>query len=450
MSIIRLTMPEPKITLYEDGFKDNCKLGRVATGGKVSELLERVDEPLVIALDGAWGSGKSFFLKCWVGEHLKRADTNSQTVYFDAFQHDYLDDPLVALTLELTKRFESEGEVTPKQQQERIEKLKRAAWAVGKGAARIGLSAATFGATEILNDVGDEIAKAAGKEAEKFLESGKGKEQIDDFWATQRARSAAMDAFRLALIALTEPNDDASPTKKLIVVIDELDRCRPDYALSLLEIIKHFFAVPGVHFILGANISELKNSIRARYGDGVDADIYLQKFISLSMTLPATTEIRTVEEEFWGMLGQDLGLNKEIWETALQVIKACKDQQLVSLRSLQRFASHLMLLPQRRWNEGDQILVVSSAFLKVHAPTKYAALRNGTLSLSDLYDIFTPDNPYLQTAWTEGLDRNQHTKDTRGFLPGLFGPYSNGDDEGLMTYLTNFYLETFSLPAQRD
>ncbi|WP_333848286.1 P-loop NTPase fold protein, partial [Phaeobacter italicus] len=69
---MRLTVPEPKIDLYNDGFADHDQLDRKATGDKLSDLVERIDDPMVIALDGAWGSGKSFFLKCWVGEHLKR------------------------------------------------------------------------------------------------------------------------------------------------------------------------------------------------------------------------------------------------------------------------------------------------------------------------------------------------------------------------------------------
>ena len=78
-----------------------------------------------------------------------------------------------------------------------------------------------------------------------------------------------MYAFRLTLEELTKP-DDAKPIK-LVIVVDELDRCRPDYALSLLEIIKHFFNVEGVHFVLGVNLSELQNIVRARYGRNIKA-----------------------------------------------------------------------------------------------------------------------------------------------------------------------------------
>ncbi|MES0826344.1 KAP family P-loop NTPase fold protein [Ruegeria sp. SCP11] len=286
---MRLTIPDPKIELYEDGFAAYDKLSRKPTGDKLSELVKRIDDPLVIALDGAWGSGKSFFLKCWVGEHLKRDGTTTQTVYFDAFKHDFLDDPLVALTGAIADRFRKPEGKQHEQNQKLTQHLKKTAWAVSKAAGRIGLSAVTFGATEILSDLGDEIAQAVSDKAKAFLSKETGDKQAEQFWDAHQAKIAAMDAFRLALTELTEPkeeNGNERPTKKLVIVVDELDRCRPDYALLLLETIKHFFNVDGVHFVLGVNLEQLQNSVKARYGSGTEAEAYLQKFYSLKLKLP--------------------------------------------------------------------------------------------------------------------------------------------------------------------
>lgn len=100
-----------------------------------------------------------------------------------------------------------------------------------------------------------------------------------------------MDAFRNALIELTGPGSDGFPNQKLIFEVDELDRYRPDYALPVLEIIKHFFNIDGVHFVLGVNLKELQNSVRARYGTGNDGDRYLQKF--LHVQVPFTLKKQT-------------------------------------------------------------------------------------------------------------------------------------------------------------
>ena len=69
-------------------------------------------------------------------------------------------------------------------------------------------------------------------------------------------------------------------------MIDELDRCRPIYAVELLEVAKHLFSVPGVIFVPAINRSELAHSIRSLYGDGFDAEGYLHRFFDVDFQLP--------------------------------------------------------------------------------------------------------------------------------------------------------------------
>ncbi|MCA3444349.1 MAG: hypothetical protein INF52_13420 [Rhodobacter sp.] len=88
---MRLTPPEPDFTPGEKGFDDKDAtglpydlLGRKAVGEQLSDLIERIDEPLVIALDGGWGSGKSHFLRLWTGAHRKENGGTAKVIYFDA------------------------------------------------------------------------------------------------------------------------------------------------------------------------------------------------------------------------------------------------------------------------------------------------------------------------------------------------------------------------------
>lgn len=83
-------------------------LNRAETGKRLSELVERIEKPMVIALDGASGSGKSHFLRLWCGAHTLENDGTARVIYFDAFKHDYLDDPLVALTSAIIANLEGE------------------------------------------------------------------------------------------------------------------------------------------------------------------------------------------------------------------------------------------------------------------------------------------------------------------------------------------------------
>ena len=189
---------------------------------------------------------------------------------------------------------------------------------------------AAFGtqfAKKHLGEENDEIAEILGTE---FGTSA------PDFWKKAEDQHNAMQQFSEALSALT--SDAEGNTQKLVIVIDELDRCRPDYALSLLEIIKHFFAFDHVHFVLGVNLSELENSVKARYGTGIDAGLYLQKFVTLTMGLPTRTDdgkenyIKFLRESASGM-----GISEPVISDAVIVLNCFKDKKKISLRAGERF-----------------------------------------------------------------------------------------------------------------
>lgn len=72
---------------------------------------------------------------------------------------------------------------------------------------------------------------------------------------------------------------------KLIIVIDELDRCRPNYAVEMLETIKHFFCNENIIFIFSTDLSQISNTIKKFYGNNFDSDLYLQRFFDRIITL---------------------------------------------------------------------------------------------------------------------------------------------------------------------
>ena len=66
-------------------------------------------------------------------------------------------------------------------------------------------------------------------------------------------------------------NGADKPKKPMFVFIDELDRCRPTYAIELLETVKHLFDIPGLVFVIATNTDQLQHSIKAVYGAEFDA-----------------------------------------------------------------------------------------------------------------------------------------------------------------------------------
>ena len=78
---MKIFPPEEHIKLYEEGFGEDDLLHRKNVGKALSSLVDRIDDPLVIALNGNWGTGKTHFLKRWVGAHSLENGSSGTTVY---------------------------------------------------------------------------------------------------------------------------------------------------------------------------------------------------------------------------------------------------------------------------------------------------------------------------------------------------------------------------------
>lgn len=89
-----------------------------------------------------------------------------------------------------------------------------------------------------------------------------------------------------------------SSEKKIIIFIDELDRCRPDFAIETLEIVKHYFAIPNIVFVLSLDIEQLSHSIATCYGQNMDSAGYLRRFIDFQVNIPQAKLNQTLFKEF--------------------------------------------------------------------------------------------------------------------------------------------------------
>ncbi len=153
-------------------------------------------------------------------------------LFLDAYATDYLADPFIAFSGEILalsdkKLSESKGLI------ER-QKFKKSAIEVGKRlaglATKVALEAAPLGALEEahikeLKDIGSEIASGVAKI---------GSEAIENKIAHYAEEKESLAAFKrnLAKLAAVIREEQGFP---LTIVVDELDRCRPDFALALLE-----------------------------------------------------------------------------------------------------------------------------------------------------------------------------------------------------------------------
>lgn len=233
----------------------------------------------VLNLNAHWGQGKSFLIEKWV-EDLKQA--KYPVVLFDAWKNDFSKAPLVGFIAELEKALDPWlGYVAPAQ----------------------ALMDNVMGTAKKLIGIGTRLF--AGPIAGEIVERITGLDGIDSSIADQAERLAdralsqhrettrLIDEFKTNLTALIEAieqlqkNDpECGVHLPLCIFVDELDRCRPTYALELLENIKHLFGVRGVFFIVATNKEQLCHSIKAVYGSGFDSSSYLDRFFDQEYTLP--------------------------------------------------------------------------------------------------------------------------------------------------------------------
>jgi hypothetical protein len=346
---MKLFPQDNDVILYETGF-DGDILDRSVISKRLSDLLEEMETPLVIALDDKWGSGKTYFLKRWVTAHARENGGQAVTVYFDAFESDYRSDPLVAITTVVSDRIPEKAKST-------VKKWRTVASKLAKPAFGIALSVATLGAKHHLDEIGDVIADAASAEA---------RDAAGQLWDAEKDRKDAMETFKKLLMELTE-----SAEAQIIIVVDELDRCRPDYALSVLEVIKHFFNVPKVHFVLGVNGSALENSVRARYGADIDAESYLRKFINVSFSLPRMVGPRgdqNVVTSYANNLALEMKLPDSLANRCINLLSYVSKVNDVSLRDVGKILSKVALVPSdvhkekklMGWIDTLCILIVAS------------------------------------------------------------------------------------------
>ncbi len=330
------------------------------------------------------GNGKSVFLNQWAGE-LRKAQI--PVVYFDAFAHDYQDDAFVALAAQIIGLAREAKEETARTVDKLVAGGKKIATLGLKFAVRAAAAVSTQGASELvgpaLAKVGESAAAQAAAAAEGVIE--------------KRLRSAdeeksTIDAFQSALSEL--PRALGSPDKPLVVIVDELDRCRPLFAVQLLERMKHVFAADRVHFVLGVNLSELAQVVRSIYGSGVNGEAYLQKFINLTVDITARDRrhsddqlLRFARNRWATIVGGD-SVSEEIQETAEWMHDLCIQLGL-NLREMERAYSYLALAVavRRQFSRGARFVISLGCVFKASRPEIYAKLIKKNLSQNEFNEL---------------------------------------------------------------
>ena len=266
----------------KDPFKNDL-LNRQESIEHLTNLLKNADDSLVISISGQYGSGKTTFLEIWK-KYLEMNDFS--TIYFNAWENDFSENALVTFLGELNEGIDKLAEGDKKKGlKETLGKLK-------SFGSRIILKSlpllARIGTAGLLDLKDRDIESAL---------SGFSESVVNDEISRYQQSKKNLISFRNELNNLAqELSGDAN--RKLVIIIDELDRCRPSFAIEILEVAKHFFTVPNIAFVLGVDKKQLGHSLTVLYGSGIDENGYLRRIIDLDYLLPNPDLNKFVDQLF--------------------------------------------------------------------------------------------------------------------------------------------------------
>ncbi len=256
---------------------DKNAIGRNQYISSFLEMLDNIDDNFTIFINGDWGTGKTFFVKqiytlltyyneyinkdvkeyklqletILQKEHFKdlKLEKNFVPIYYNAWNNDLHIDPINSIIFNIIKEHDILKDYT-KESSDIIDKI---------------------------GSIVDIFNIWSNGSIKDVISTFKGKDIIPEITTMENLK----ETLNLLLDKLLQEHGD-----KLVIFVDELDRCNPVYAIKLLERIKHFFDHENIIFVFSVNVNELTNTISNYYGQNFDSHRYLNKFYDVSIDLP--------------------------------------------------------------------------------------------------------------------------------------------------------------------
>lgn len=357
----------------DDIFK-NDKLERKNAIEDLSSLLASTTQSFVLGLNADWGAGKTTFVKLW--QAYLQKEKGMQSIYFSAWEDDFSKEPLISILGEIKKyiddNFSHKSEIA-----QSFEKVKT----IGSKVLKRGVPAFVKGMTGGLLDVPKGVEEAIGAITESTA-----KELIENYSKDKEITKEFKEAIQELLSKI-----DA--TKPFVIFIDELDRCRPLYAIELLERIKHIFGIDGLIFVLSIDKKQLVESIKSQYGN-IDAQTYLRRFIDLEYTLQNPSLDKFCTYLYYDVYKLDNAIKEKniaYYDDDLEMLQYCIKVFNLSLRDVEQVFIRLKIIFKTivpRFLEIHFEIIFFFISFKMKYPDKYELLITRKLSEKELRDIF--------------------------------------------------------------
>lgn len=380
---------------------DNDLLGRKDIAQLWQDTLLKSGKHFVMAVDASWGMGKSYFARNW---ECKLLHDDYKVCYIDAFEYDFTDDPFMTITSNLIEAFEF------KELEEVSNKL-NTFFRAFKGHLGAAVPALVGGVVKIVSnipqiggiaDIGSSLTNAASKAVKEA--KNKSMNPADEVLQSDLSYSATMTQFKNKLKELIKKQNSDKP---FIVIVDELDRCKPTYAIEFLEKLKHLFNIDNMIFILFINRDELESIIKGRYGQTYDGLNYLNKFIPITVSFPTSlaqndelydsfikeqiSKLSISQSGSFAQSGQSMFLYpfaparfNEIIKAMLELIKHMQIKYNLSLRDIKQLFDILDYVDVQ--HEIDYAVIMSLRIIYLKDLTLFKQIKNYELeNINNIY-----------------------------------------------------------------
>lgn len=321
-------------------------------------LMNEADNLTVLALDGKWGTGKTHTVRMW--KHELENDNfgmledlnRMHPIYFDSWEYDDWSDALMPLISQIVNDFEKDKKFL----NSLLRITKRYATNIGK-AKVYAISKKIFG---------EETVEAVLNTPTNNLTSF----DIDEEFSQYKNDKLEIKKF---LSAYQEKKG-----KRIVIFVDELDRCKPTFAIQLLEVIKHLFSIKNYSFIISCNILQLSYSLEAVYGVNTDTINYLNRFFDYKLRLPEPKTHQVIRNELskTNISFDNKFVNHE--KIYISYLSSISDSLSLSIRQSILLTKYLVLFVQSKFDnfikESNIIPLISFTVfiaLKLYKPQTY-------------------------------------------------------------------------------
>ena len=392
-------------------------LHRKVLAEKMTAYLSRLKAGAVLAIDAPWGEGKSWFGRHWAA-YLSAEEQNYRVVYIDAFEQDYIEDPFLLIATELAQLIKNNQTV----KDSFIEKSSAVMKALLPLAATSLLNLITMmtiGKMHIADDI-KEIIDGVQEDSEEAIG-----EWIKDKFKGHEAEKQTVKNFRKELEKIAKAEE-----KPIVIFIDELDRCRPDFAVKIIERIKHFFNVENVVFVLLLNREQLQNAVKGVYGAETDAATYLGKFVNFFFTLPKIESSSPYNSHLYKYAEEESKKYHNISIEFLDIFCPIAEHFELSLRDVEKALALYAFSGVNQHNLYSPFIIYASC-LKIKYPIFYSRILANT--------------PSIHRELSEDLAKAHHYQFKDMSRYSIFGAFNDWHQYMLTTTETTSYEELRSL-----